>query len=466
MPAKFDDLSEQQKADFWATVNKWGLTPADVQPEIDTSQIGPRTFISGSDPGSHAKTKPFTITSVQHMKSLVGIPDESFTSGRMRDRTVNYPQALPDHRTQLVAQAPNFCWLKDRLTEDEHEDVRNSWLAYLVGNSKKISAPMVDMINAVHFPATVAVAAVENINVAANTVHTFGKPGAPMQTIVIGTLTIQPGGSIAFASPCTLEVQQTNVAAAPARLALAMSETAMAAAAENPPIQIYAPAPAPPAQPPAQPAKPQAGDAYAGVADTTSKNKSCTTASSAATPGATGTTGTNGSNGSNAMSPPPVIAYLGAVTGTYNFLAGGGNGQNGGQGGQGGTGGQGGNGVAGAGGLCSNQGPGKGGQGGTGGPGGKPGDGANGSTSYFYWTSITQPFSYNIQTVGGFGGQPGLGGPPGAGGAGGADPAGVMPSPYVAANYTNGPGVNGTTGNNGNPGSNAKPGVIYFQQKS
>src|SRR5262249_50477473 len=228
MPAKFDDLSERQKADFWATVNKWGLTPADVQPEIDTSQIGPRTFISGSDPGSHAKTKPFTITSVQHMKSLVGIPDESFTSGRMRDRTVNYPQALPDHRTQLLVQAPNNCWLKDRLTEDELEDVSNSWLAYLVGNSKKISAPMVDMINAVHFPVVGAVAAVDGITVEPGTIYTFGTPGAPMQTIVLAYLTIKPGGAIAFASPCTLEVQQTSVAAAPTRLTMAMSENPMA----------------------------------------------------------------------------------------------------------------------------------------------------------------------------------------------------------------------------------------------
>jgi hypothetical protein len=464
MPSKFDDLSEQQKADFWATVNKWGLTPADVHPEIDTSQIGPQSFISGSDPGSQVKTKPFTITSVQHMKSLVGIPDESFTSGRMRDRTVNYPQALPDHRTQLLVQAPNNCWLKDRLTEDELEDVSNSWLAYLVGNSKKISAPMVDMINAVHFPVVGAVAAIEKLNVASGTTYTFGKPGDPMQTIVIGILTIEPGGAIAFASPYTLEVTKTDVAAAPTRLTMAMSENPMAAAAGNN-IQIYAPAPDPPAQPPQQQPKPQNQSAYGGVAD-----KSCTTASSAAIDGATGTTGSPGTNGSDGISPPPVIASLGVVTGTYNFLAGGGNAQNGGHGGQGGDGGKGGDGVAGAkgarGGVCANQGPGKGGQGGPGGPGGTPGNGAPGSTSFFYYTSKVEPFSWNVTTVGGYGGQPGGGGLPGAGGAGGADPAGVMPQPYIPANYTNGPGVNGPAGNNNNPGSNGKPGSITFQQKA
>jgi hypothetical protein len=464
MPAKFDALSEQQKADFWARVKKWGLTPADVHPELDTREIGPQTFISGSDPGSHVKTKPFTITSVEHMKSLVGIPDESFASGKMRDRTVNYPQALPDHRTQLLAQAPNLCWLKDRLTEDEHEDVRNSWLAYLVGNSQKISAPMVDMINAVHFPALGAVAAVQNINVAPGTTHTFGTPGDKvMQTIVIGVLTIQPGGSIAFASPCALEIQQTVVGAAQAVHAMAISENALAVGdADTNNIRIYTPKPEPPVTPPPQPAKPQANSAYGGVADT----KRCTAVSSTATPGDTGTPGSTGTNGSPAISPPPVIACLGEVTGTYNFLAGGGNAQDGGQGGQGGTGGQGGDGVKGAGGFCSNQGPAKGGQGGTGGTGGIPGNGASGSTSYFYYKSIKQPFSYNIQTVGGYGGQPGGWGLPGAGGAGGADPAGVMPSPYVPANYTNGPGGNGAAGNNGNPGTNGNPGVIYFQQKS
>lgn len=471
MPKTFNDLTPEQQAAFWADVKRWGLEESDVQAESNTGQIGSKACISSLAAETNVKTKPFTLTSVEHMKEMVGIPDELFASGKMRDRLVSYPEDLPAARLQLVAQAPNHCALKDSLTEDEHDVVKQAWQAYLVGNSSKISSAMVNMINAVHFPAVVAVAAVQNITVKANTVYTFGSPGAAMQVIPIGVLNIEAGGSIAFASPCTLQCQQTEAAAAKSVATVASAESVLTDPAPVNNINIYSPAPAPPATPAPQPPKGQANNATPGrTASTGGKNPTTicdpSNPSGAASNGDTGYGGTKATNGQNGISPPPVISYLGVVTGIYNFMAGGGNAQNGGKGGDAGQGGQGGNGASGAGGKCANQPPGKGGLGGTGGPGGVPGDGANGSTSYFYYTSTQPPFSYNITPVGGYGGQPGLGGGPGAAGSGGSDPAGVMGGGYNAANYNLGSGQNGPTGNNGNPGKNANAGAIYFQLKA
>lgn len=466
MPKTFNDLTPDQQAAFWADVKRWGLEESDVPAESNTGLLGSNASIS-SLPDSNVQTKPFTLTSVEHMKEMVGIPDELFASGKMRDRMVSYPEDLPADRMQLVGQAPNYCALKDSLTEAEHDVVTQAWLAYLVGDSRKISPGMVSLINAVHFPAIVAVAAVQNITVAANTVYTFGSPGAAMQVIPIGILTIEEGGSIAFASPCTLQCQSTSAAAGSSMATVASAESVLTDPSVTN-INIYSPAPAPPATPAPQSPKGQENNATPGQTGSSGgKNPTtiCATPSGAATNGDTGYNGTPGSNGQGGISPPPVISYLGVVTGTYNFMAGGGNAQNGGKGGDAGQGGQGGNGASGAGGKCANQPPGKGGMGGTGGPGGTPGDGANGSTSYFYYTSSVQPFTWNVTPVGGYGGQPGLGGGFGAAGSGGSDPAGVMGGGYVAANYNLGPGTNGATGNNGNPGKNANAGFIYFQLK-
>jgi hypothetical protein len=469
MPKTFNDLTPEQQAAFWADVKRWGLEESDVQAESNTGELGSNASIS-SLPDSNVKTKPFTLTSVEQMKEMVGIPDELFASGKMRDRLVSYPEDLPADRLQLVAQAPNFCALKDSLTDDEHDVISQAWLAYLVGDSRKISPAMVSMINAVHFPAVVAVAAVQNITVTPGQVYTFGSLGAAMQVIPIGILNIEAGGSIAFASPCTLQCQSTQAAAASSMATVASAASVLTDPPPTTNINIYSPAPAPPATPPPQQPKGQANNATPGrTVTSTGKNPTTTcdpsNPSVAASPGATGYTGTTGSNGQGGLGPPPVISYLGAVNGTYNFMAGGGNAQDGGKGGGAGQGGQGGNGASGAGGKCANQPPGKGGQGGPGGPGGVPGDGANGSASYFYWTSIQQPFTWNVTPVGGYGGQPGLGGGGGAAGSGGSDPAGTQGGGYNAATYNLGAGPNGATGNNGNPGKTAKAGSVTFQLK-
>ncbi|MES2706264.1 MAG: hypothetical protein V4726_06615 [Verrucomicrobiota bacterium] len=462
MSAKFKDLSPEQQAAFWAQVKTWGLSESDVQPAAGSGPAGGKAFICGSAL-SNVATKLFTITSVQQMKELVGIPDSAFLSGRMRDRNISYPPELPPERLALAAKAPNNCWVKENLTQEEHVVLQQAWQAYLVGNSRRISERTLDMINAVHFPTVVAVAAVQDIVVNAGTVYTFGAPGDPMQVITIGTLTVEAGGAVAFASPCTLQCQQTTAEAASSVQALENdSPPGDPPATQN--FTVYGLAPPPPAVPPAQPAKGQQQSASPGATGSSGgKNPTtiCSTPSTTAVNGDTGYTGTAGTRGQNGVTPPAVIAYLGVVTGVYNLYSGGGNAQDGGQGGIGGVGGQGGNGAVGAGpNVCSSQAPGKGGLGGVGGVGGVPGDAAPGSASFFYYTSSVSPFSINIINKGGYGGQPGLGGGGGGGGSGGSDPAGTQGSNYNPAAYTFGSAQNGDSGNGGNPGNNAAAGSI------
>jgi hypothetical protein len=238
------------------------------------------------------------------MKQMVGIPDEHFTSGKMRDRHVNYPQALPSHRHQLLVEAPDICWLKNRLTSEEYEAVNDSALAYVVGNSQKISASMVDMLNAIHFPKVVAVAVIPEITVAAGTTHTFGTPGdQTMPTIVVGVLNVEPGGSIVFASSCNLEVQHTEILAAPTIRSMEMTERLMAAARDLPPtggtINIYSPAPLPPDPPPPQGSRGTANGATPGTCSFDKHNNpdGCTTQGIPGSNGDTGWTGSTGGKG-------------------------------------------------------------------------------------------------------------------------------------------------------------------------
>jgi hypothetical protein len=437
-------------------VKRFGLTEADVHKESETPPDGSEICICGIPALSAVKTKPVTLADVQQMKKLVGIPDALYISGKMRDRMVDYPPPLSARCVGLLAEAPNHCSLNYSLTPEEQAVVKQAWLAYLVGDSRKISPEMVGMVNALHFPAVISVAALQNITVQPNQTYVFGSDGSPLQSIVVGTLTIEAGGSIAFASPVQLLCQLTNA-------------PAPAAGFNNILFQDAAPTPPPTPSAPGQTGKGQ--DATAGVAGPLLPPKfntpTCTTAATAATNGATGQVGTQGGTGAAGESPSPVVAYLGVVTGVFNFLAGGGNAQNGSPGGPGGQGGNGGNGVSPAtyGGQtpCGKQGPGKGGQGGGGGTGGTPGNGANGTTSYFYYTSGTPV--YNITNAPGLGGQPGAGGAGGPGGSGGTDPAGTIPN-YNQAAYNLGTGSPnpGPTGNNGNAGTSGTPSKIHCGQ--
>jgi hypothetical protein len=457
MPLKFDDLSERQQADFAAKLEKWGLAHEEVHPVFHTARIGLRTCICGHAAESHLRTKTVTINTIEHLKEMTGIPDEHFLSGRMRDRHIHYPEALPSHRHRLLAEAPSNCWLKDRLTDEEHEAVKTAAYAYVLGHSVKVSRAMVEMINAVHFPKLCFVAAIKELTIADGTTHVFGKAGDPnLQIILGGVVTIEPGSRIFFESACDVDVQHTEALAAPAFRAMALG-----AVGDTPPpgvINIFTPAPAAPGPPlPPQEARGKSPNAQPGSAtfDKHGNANGCGAQGQAGQPGDTGFVGSQATNGGPGVSPQPMKWSTNTITGVFTFNCGGGGGQDGGPGGAGGKGGIGGDGIAGAYGKCNPQPPGMGGIGGAGKAGGIPGNAADGSTSRLQYVQAIQPFTVNINPLGGRGGNPGAGGAGGGGGPGGADPAGTQGPSYDPTKFTQGPGAGAGPGNNGNPGTNA-----------
>jgi hypothetical protein len=447
---RFNQLSPALQDHFQSLLKKWNIAPADVVDHVDTGAIAPATVISGDPSVSHVKTVPFNLLNVQHMKEMVGVPDALFDADLASDRSVQYPPPLSNRPFQLLNASPNNCALNDSLTADEHANIKQAWQAFVVGDSRKIAPRTVDLINAVHFPATMAVAAVQDITVQPGKQLVLGSRGSPLQTVLFGTLQIQPGGSVAFQSPVNLTGS--------------LSEASPSNGGDHN-IQIYGPAAAKPGTPGPQPQIGAGGNATKGTTGTTGgKNPTatCPTASLGASNGGTGYTGTQGTKGQDGVSPPPVTMTVAVGTGTYNFLAGGGDGANGGDGGKGGQGGNGGDGCLGPA-PCTAQAPGKGGLGGTGGLGGLPGNAAPGSTSYFTFTNTQAPFSTNVIPQGGRGGLPGNGGGGGGPGSGGADLGAVKGAGYNAGAYNLGNGSNGGTGNNSQPGTNAPAGQIFIK---
>ncbi len=150
-------------------------------------------------------------------------------------------------------------------------------------------------------------------------------------------------------------------------------------------------------------------------------------------PGGTGNLGQTGGEGVPGGDASLIVAQINTTTGTYTYLAKGGDGGQGGKGGPGGfggTGAQGGTGGTGANCTCDQGGAGNGGAGGFGGRGGRGGTGGRGGPggSAGVGKDITVNVSINFTGTifadpgggaGGPGGQSGDGGSPGASGAGG-----------------------------------------------
>jgi hypothetical protein len=72
MPKTFNDLTPEQQAAFWADVKRWGLEESDVHAESNRGHLGSNACISSLAAVTNVKTKPFTLTSVEQMKEMVG----------------------------------------------------------------------------------------------------------------------------------------------------------------------------------------------------------------------------------------------------------------------------------------------------------------------------------------------------------------------------------------------------------
>lgn len=195
MAKAFAGLSDDHMARFNARMQRLGLSAGALSHEGDlvTGATPGPTILSGDPDKSHVPPTLIDVRDVAHLKELSGIPDEHYTSRKLSDRTIEYPEPLDERRAKIVAESRNQCDLEYRLNADELKEVRRAARAYVMGHSEKVKSHE-PVINAMLFPTQVAVFAGENI------VVTKDQPliitGDQPVTLNYGSITVEDGGQI------------------------------------------------------------------------------------------------------------------------------------------------------------------------------------------------------------------------------------------------------------------------------
>jgi hypothetical protein len=191
MPTPFDRLSPAQKDAFYARVQQLGFDPGALAgSNLVTGGSGVRINGAAREFANHVKYK--TMTSVDEIKRLLGVPDSAFTSGAS-DQHIRYspPPGHADNR-QMTFLA---------LTQPERNDLESAAYAYLFGDSTKV-AGWRDVINRLLLPRELSFVAYESVTV---------KPGSPLYIThpsnTFGTIIIEQGGEIIVEADSNMDVQ-------------------------------------------------------------------------------------------------------------------------------------------------------------------------------------------------------------------------------------------------------------------
>jgi hypothetical protein len=108
MATTIDTLSAADRADFTKRLNVYGLDhSAIVQPDLVVPANTTMT-LSASDPRSFARPHMLTTSSIDQLKSWIGVPDHLFTAGHLDRTLVRLPTAAPPELTArpVVTAAP------------------------------------------------------------------------------------------------------------------------------------------------------------------------------------------------------------------------------------------------------------------------------------------------------------------------------------------------------------------------
>ncbi len=204
MGKALNGLSEVQKASFRAAITRLGLS-ADHLTHDDTLVTGPGpTHLSGDPKESKLTPTLIPVRSIAEIKKLGGIPDESYTSGKLSDRAIHYPAEFPQSRHHLVRSAANVCDLQDQLSPEEHAAINSAAAAYVQGNSQKVKS-YEPILNALFFPAHVAAFVGDSITVTAGNPLIIG--GSVPVVLNYAKVTVDPGGQIICNVQTTWNVQ-------------------------------------------------------------------------------------------------------------------------------------------------------------------------------------------------------------------------------------------------------------------
>jgi hypothetical protein len=191
MPTPFDMLSQAQKDAFYGRVQQLGFDlTALAGGHLVTSGNGVR--INGADREFVDHVKYKTLTSVDEIKRLLGVPDSTFKSSAS-DQHIRYvqpPKYADNKQMTLLA-----------LTQAERGDLETAAYAYLFGDSSKVTG-WKNVINRLLLPRELSFVAYESITV---------KPGKPLiltnPSYTFGTVIIEQGGQIIVQSESKMDAQ-------------------------------------------------------------------------------------------------------------------------------------------------------------------------------------------------------------------------------------------------------------------
>jgi len=193
-------LTEDHRKRFTDEQTRMGLKPDHLNHKgtLSTADHGGTIVLS---PNSSESTIPPTIVSYNNMaelKAMRGIPDDSFTSGKMSDAFVKYPVPFATSRMNFLNETKNICDLEYHLQPEERKTIENAAHAYLMGHSEKVK-DWEPLLNAAFMPGKMAVFSGENLVVkSGQTLKITPDPLHPQDPVVLNyqSITVEQGGQI------------------------------------------------------------------------------------------------------------------------------------------------------------------------------------------------------------------------------------------------------------------------------
>lgn len=205
----FHDLDKAQQAEFLERLRAHGLDPKQViGVHLRSSALGGTIRVNASIDDSHVLAHFRTLYDASELKRWSKITDEA-VSAREADNT-EYPDEFGQDAARLVDRYSDRRGLNMLLGEKGQADVRKALRAYVGGDSRRVTElGWVPLINRLHFPMRVTVAAADSIVVDNGHTCCFGQTGDPPSSTVVSSITMFGTGSLQFLSDYSLDCTGT-----------------------------------------------------------------------------------------------------------------------------------------------------------------------------------------------------------------------------------------------------------------
>lgn len=150
MATTIESIPAAERSDFEARLKVYGLeSSAVIQPDL-VVPASSQMVLSATDPRSFAKPHVLTTSSLDQLKSWIGMPDHLFHSGKLDRTTIELPRsavplALPGRAVPAGVLARPVAEIgatvaPPKLPAPQLDDIRKAAGAYLFGDSQAVHA--------------------------------------------------------------------------------------------------------------------------------------------------------------------------------------------------------------------------------------------------------------------------------------------------------------------------------------